>query len=64
MKKKFKIVKEQKQNETTKLINCIKYAKEKFEQKKKEIETLREKTNSNITSCLENIYNILNEKKK
>ena len=63
MKKKFKIVKEQKQNETTKLINCIKYAKEKFEQKKKEIETLREKTNSNITSCLDNIYNILNEKK-
>ena len=63
MKKNFKIVKEQKQNETTKLINCIKYAKEKFEQKKKEIETLREKTNSNITSCLENIYNILKEKK-
>jgi len=63
MKKEFKIVKEQKQNETTKLINCIKFAKEKFEQKKKEIETLREKTNTNITSCLENIYNILNEKK-
>ena len=63
MKKKFKIVKEQKQNETTKLINCIKYAKEKFEQKKKEIENLREKTNSNITSCLDNIYNILKEKK-
>ena len=63
MKKNFKIVKEQKQNETTKLINCIKYAKEKFEQKKKEIESLREKTNSNITSCLENIYNILKEKK-
>ena len=63
MKKEFKIVKEQKQNETTKLINCIKFAKEKFEQKKKEIESLREKTNSNITSCLENIYNILKEKK-
>lgn len=63
MKKKFKIVKEQKQNETTNLINCIKFAKEKFEQKKKEIESLREKTNANITSCLENIYNILKDKK-
>ena len=63
MKKNFKIIKEQKQNETTNLINCIKFAKEKFEQKKKEIETLREKTNSNITSCLDNIYNILKDKK-
>ena len=52
MKKKFKIVKEQKQNETTNLINCIKFAKEKFEQKKKEIESLREKTNANIQVIL------------
>ena len=63
MKKKFKILKEQKQNETTKLINCIKFAKEKFEQKKKEIENLRNKTNNNITSCLENIFNLLQDKK-
>ena len=63
MKKKFKIVKEQKQNETTKLINCIKFAKEKFEQKKVEIENLRNKTNANINACLENIYNLLKDKK-
>ena len=43
MKKKFKIQKEKKQNETTKLINCIKFAKEKFDQKKIEIENLRKK---------------------
>ena len=63
MKKKFKVKKEKKQNETTKLINCIKFAKEKFEQKKLEIENLRNKTNSNITACLENIHTILQDKK-
>ena len=63
MKKKFKIKKEKKQNETTKLINCIKFAKEKFEQKKIEIENLRKKTNNNITACLENIHTILKDKK-
>ena len=63
MKKEFKITKEQKQNETSKLMNCIKFAKEKFEQRQKEIEILREKTNSNITQNLKNILNILQEKK-
>ncbi len=63
MKKKFKSKKEKKQNETTKLINCIKFAKEKFEQKKLEIEALRKKTNNNITACLENIHTILKDKK-
>ena len=63
MKKKFKIQKEKKQNETTKLINCIKFAKEKFEQKKNEIENLRKKTNTNIKACLENIHTILKDKK-
>ena len=63
MKKKFKITKDKKQNETTKLINCIKFAKEKYEQKKIEIETMRKKTNSNRTICLDNILTILNDKK-
>ena len=63
MKKKFKAVKEKKQIETTKLINCIKFAREKFEQKQKEIETLRNKTNNNITQNLKNILNILQDKK-
>ena len=63
MKKKFKVQKEKKQNETTKLINCIKFAKEKYEQKKVEIENLRKKTNNNITNCLENILTILQDKK-
>ena len=36
MKKEFKVQKEDKQIETTKLINCIKIAKEKFEQRKLE----------------------------
>ena len=63
MKKKFKVKKEKKQNETTKLINCIKFAKEKFEQKKIEIETMREKTNKNITNCLESILTVLQDKK-
>ena len=63
MKKKFKVIKEKKQIETTKLINCIKFAREKFEQKQKEIESLRNKTNNNITQNLKNILNILQEKK-
>ena len=63
MKKKFKVQKEKKQNETTKLINCIKFAKEKFEQKKTEIENMRKKTNTNITNCLESILTILQDKK-
>ena len=63
MKKKFKVVKEQKQTETTKLMNCIKFAREKFEQKQKEIESLRIKTNNNITQNLNNILNLLQEKK-
>ena len=63
MKKNFKTTKEKKQNETTKLINCIKFAKEKLEQKKIEIETMRKKTNSNITICLDNILTILQDKK-
>ena len=63
MKKKFKVIKEKKQTETTKLINCIKFAREKFEQKQKEIESLRDKTNNNITQNLKNILNILQNKK-
>ena len=63
MKKNFKIDKEKKQNETTKLINCIKFAREKFEIRQKEIENLREKTNNNITQNLKNILTILQEKK-
>jgi uncharacterized ubiquitin-like protein YukD len=63
MKKKFKAIKEKKQIETTKLINCIKFAREKFEQRQKEIESLRDKTNNNITQNLKNILNILQDKK-
>ena len=63
MKKKFKAIKEKKQIETTKLINCIKFAREKFEQRQKEIESLRDKTNNNITQNLKNILNILQNKK-
>ena len=63
MKREFKIKKEEKQIETTKLINCIKVAKEKFEKKKSEIEEMRNKTNANITNCLENMHQILIDKK-
>ena len=63
MKKEFKVQKEDKQIETTKLINCIKIAKEKFEQKKSEIENMRNRTNTNIANCLENMHQILVEKK-
>ena len=63
MKKKFKVIKEKKQVETTQLINCIKFAREKFEQRQKEIESLRDKTNNNITQNLKNILNILQNKK-
>ncbi len=63
MKKEFKVQKEEKQVETTKLINCIKIAKEKFEQKKNEIENMRNRTNANIANCLENMHQILVDKK-
>ena len=63
MKKKFKVQKEEKQVETTKLINCIKIAKEKFEQKKIDIENMRNRTNANIANCLENMHQILVDKK-
>ena len=63
MKKEFKVQKEDKQIETTKLINCIKIAKEKFEQRKLEIENMRNKTNTNIANCLENMHQILVDKK-
>ena len=63
MKKKFKVQKEDKQVETTKLINCIKIAKEKFEQKKIDIENMRNRTNTNIANCLENMHQILVDKK-
>ena len=63
MKKNYKALKEKKQVETTKLINCIKFAREKFEQRKTEIEALRAKTNSSIEANLKNILTILQEKK-
>ena len=61
MKKNYKALKEKKQVETTKLINCIKFAREKFEQRKTEIEALRAKTNSSIEANLKNILTILQE---
>ena len=63
LKKDFKVQKEAKQTETTKLINCIKTSKEKFNIKQNEIEALRNKTNTNIVNSLEGMYKILLDKK-